>query len=613
MDKFPHSEHQYCKQGVVLKKVSVLLFVTALLFMVLISCNNSSNSDSSVSAELESGSGFITIPSVEYGLNANLFNNVRSSPVSIFYTFQVADRPDADDSPVFVFFNGGPGAATSSNLLSMNTTDRTLCKLVTGDNPDAPNPYSWRKLGNLLYIDAPGTGFSYTHSIFEDPCGNDGRRKHEYIHGLNYNPYIDADLMVRAMLEALAVNNVQGNKVILVGESYGGTRTTLMLNMILFYNNYGEPSDNQVFWDKALPGIVRKHLNEINGNTRKDFTPSEIADLQFGQHIMIQPQLTGWRQTLIAGEMLEKKGSVIYELAEKYHKDPYIPCSESHVKTCFIPLMGGPYLNVLDYVTETLELDPYNFQERKGWTDALEEHTTKSLNSIEVLRRLLGYDPELIIPMYSTYRRNCNAFKYLNTPSSLPDLASAFDSYIPAYAKVTAKSRTVKATPDTSDLAATFGDLESCDAYVKTWDAEQCYAYYMNDAWLNIFFQFYTDWKKIGKFRIDPESDEFGRMFLYNLTVMDVMITNAVYDFMVYSPSVPPSFEGYSEVERVVVDEDLKRFTVYYDQSKPLKDAPPTIERSIYHPLYDASGHAVSISQPELLRADVASFLGIDF
>jgi pimeloyl-ACP methyl ester carboxylesterase len=597
-----------------LEKRSLLSIIVVLVFIfTIISCNSTTEDTDTNSFDIppEHQSGFIQIPSITYSLNCSLFKDIKSSPVSIFYSFQTADRDDFESSPVFVFFNGGPGAATSGNLLSMNTTDRTFSKLVTGEDLDAANPYSWRKLGNLLYIDAPGTGFSYTHSLYNHPCSNDGERYNDYWVGKNYNPYIDADLMVRALLEALRINHVQRNKVILVGESYGGTRTSLMLNMLLLYNNYGKEAADRVFWDESLPAVIKAYYNEISGTVQKEFTPAEIAKLQFGSHILIQPQLTGWRQTRLAGDLLEAKGSIIYQLAEQEKKEAYVPCSESHTSTCYIPLMGGPYLNVLNYVTETLGLDTYNYLEKKGWTDELEAHTAKSLNNLDALRRLLIYDPELISEMYASYRKKNNAYKYLDKVSSTPELVSINDDLVPAFAKAWAKTKTEIFTEET-DFKKVFGELESCDGYIKVWDPDQCYAYYMNMAWINIFFQFWSDWTKIGKFRLDPEADEFGRLFLYNLTVVDVMITNAAYDFMVYSPSLPQSFAGYTEVERVAEDEQTDYFTIYYNQTTRLEGVPATVKRSIFHPSYTDSGHAVSISEPEKLRQDVADFLNID-
>ncbi|ACL04085.1 peptidase S10 serine carboxypeptidase [Desulfatibacillum aliphaticivorans] len=594
-----------------MKKISWVILLLLFLCFLLTGACDLVDDDGHLTPEgvdLISRAGFIKIPSITYSLHHDWFNGVQTSPAHIFYSFQAADVENPEEYPVFVFFNGGPGAATTGNLLSMNTTDRTLSKLVTGDDPDAANPFSWRKIGNLLYIDAPGTGFSYTQGAGGDICDDLGQRMEDYYHGVNFNPYIDADMMVRAMLEALRINDVQAGKVVLVGESYGGVRTSLMLNMLLFYNDYSGPSE-RVFWDNELPDVVRAHLNAINGSLGQDFSPAQIAEMQFGKHVMIQPQLTGWRQTYLTGMMLEEDGSVIDQLADQYGKPRYVRCAESNAITCYIPFMGGPYLTVLDYVSNTLELDGYNFQEPIGWTDSFEEHTTNSLYNLKVLKRLLNYDPELITGMYAEYRQDNNAYKYLNAPTPIPEFVDDNLDLVPAYAKAIAMVKNPVNNIGANDLEDAFGILKGCDAYVKTWDEEQCYAYYMNDAWINLFFQFFGDWSKIGKYRIDPEADEYGRLFLYNLAVADVMITNAAYDFMVYSPSVPPSFEGYDEVNRVEADAQHEAFTIYYQDSTLRQDLPETSSRTIYHPAYDSSGHAVSITQPEKLRRDVANFV----
>src|SRR5688572_4178976 len=76
----------------------------------------------------------------------------------LFYAFQSADYPD--DAPVLVFFNGGPGIATTSVLMAFGTGPFTLAPTPTDDPPHA-NPHSYTSFGNLLYVDARQTGFSY--------------------------------------------------------------------------------------------------------------------------------------------------------------------------------------------------------------------------------------------------------------------------------------------------------------------------------------------------------------------------------------------------------------------------------------------------------------------
>lgn len=64
---------------------------------------------------------------------------------------------------VNVFFNGGPGGATSSGLMSLYTSCFTLNNQIDigGGVAYITNPVPWTRLGHLLYIDTRQTGFSY--------------------------------------------------------------------------------------------------------------------------------------------------------------------------------------------------------------------------------------------------------------------------------------------------------------------------------------------------------------------------------------------------------------------------------------------------------------------
>ncbi|KAJ5763812.1 Peptidase S10 serine carboxypeptidase [Penicillium manginii] len=72
-----------------------------------------------------------------------------------FWLFKTEDVAYDDD--LIIWFNGGPGC---SSLIGMTTGNGPLS--FVGNSTDlALNPYSWTKLGHVLYVDQPvGTGFS---------------------------------------------------------------------------------------------------------------------------------------------------------------------------------------------------------------------------------------------------------------------------------------------------------------------------------------------------------------------------------------------------------------------------------------------------------------------
>lgn len=148
----------------------------------------------------------------------------QSMGAKMFYRF-VSAQNDPKNAPVIVLFNGGPGA-TSMFLMSFGTGPTSLDL----DDPTAPakaNPWSLSSLGNLLYIDARGAGFSYFTN--EDDATNSTA-----FSVANFNPTVDAADFVRVVLRVLhdqpALSN---NPVVLLGESYGGARSALMLDLLL--------------------------------------------------------------------------------------------------------------------------------------------------------------------------------------------------------------------------------------------------------------------------------------------------------------------------------------------------------------------------------------------
>ncbi len=88
-------------------------------------------------------------------------SSLQTSSARTFYAFTPADDLP-EEAPVFVFFNGGPGSATSAGLLSYGTGHYSLPSDLSGPNLTA-NPSSWAQMGNLLYFDTRQAGFFLLH------------------------------------------------------------------------------------------------------------------------------------------------------------------------------------------------------------------------------------------------------------------------------------------------------------------------------------------------------------------------------------------------------------------------------------------------------------------
>jgi hypothetical protein len=178
----------------------------------------------------------------------------------IFYSFHPADDCQAS-RPLAVLFNGGPGVSTAP-LMTLNTGPFALASYRGGEV--APNPHSWTRFANLLYVDARLTGFSYDLAPFAG----------------TYTWHADTALFVRVLLRFLAEHlELRANRVALVGESYGGTRATRMLDVLL---HYGERAGAE------LESEIQAHYDAVFDAAGQHVPPDVIAQ-QFGHQVLIQP------------------------------------------------------------------------------------------------------------------------------------------------------------------------------------------------------------------------------------------------------------------------------------------------------------------------------------
>ncbi len=456
----------------------------------------------------------------------------------------------------------------------------------------------------------PWTGFSYNYG-YVLPCGEAYRG---LINANTFNCFVDADLMVRAMLEALRTCNAADHRVYIVGESYGGTRATLMLNMLLFPGNYrGDPTVDHLFKDKNLVQGIEAHYRNAFG--MENPSPKEIAQKQFTKVVLVQPQLTGEYYNVEAGKMFSADNSIIDQLWAKHNPkevEKWDRGGKSGSERC---------MKAIGYVQKQLLLDPYFVDKNEGFTDALEHHATRGLMRADVLSKLLNLQGPAYLKTVSGFspavRDKDGAYiKCIGSScSALADLIEEIfgEELLPPQPAVRMDDDipSIPIESEGYDLRNYLGRLNgTCDAYFKAWDKMLCFIYCIDSVDSSL-----VSW--IGRRyaeKINPDSVIYGEMFLHNLAVTDVMITNADKDIMVYSPAVPPSLKHYDEiVSAVVLDEANSLFTVYY-QPGIIEQIDPdsTLDRrTVYHPSYTDCGHAVSVAKPEELRKDMAFFLGL--
>eukprot|EP00258_Populus_trichocarpa_P042621 XP_024458640.1 serine carboxypeptidase-like 18 isoform X1 [Populus trichocarpa] len=84
--------------------------------------------------------------------------------VQLFYYFIESERSPKDD-PLVLWLTGGPGCSALSGIIyEIGPLSFDYAKSSGGGKPVfALNPYSWTKIANIIFVDAPvGTGFSYS-------------------------------------------------------------------------------------------------------------------------------------------------------------------------------------------------------------------------------------------------------------------------------------------------------------------------------------------------------------------------------------------------------------------------------------------------------------------
>jgi hypothetical protein len=103
---------------------------------------------------------------------------------------------------------------------------------------------------------------------------------------------------------------------------------------------------------------------------------------------------------------------------------------------------------------------------------------------------------------------------------------------------------------------------------------------------------------------------ESGSQFLANLRYVRTFITHARYDPSIYAPAIPAvlSWEGFA----VTMDSSPRPGIArpgWFTVSLPADANDPAMTVEVRFPLYDQSGHEVSVTQPADLASDVQAWL----
>lgn len=564
------------------------------------------------SSRLINKSGFIEIEPISFYFHQNGSQlDLVSSRALLWYTFQRSNR-DPKQNPLFVFFNGGPGSATSQGLLSYNTSRMSVDPNMNGGVEVGLNPVSWTRLGNLLYIDARQTGFSY--NLMENPQDEDARRKE--FDAQNFNPFFDAADFIRVVLRFLSDHPaIQKNPVIIVGESYGGLRSTVMLHILLNYSDYA--NGKEIYQDKALVQEIQSHYNIVFPEYKDKVVPPEVIAKQFGRQILIEPAVTEY-QDKIAGEMFEQEGSFLYQIAREEAVE-YIPCSEQPPCDC-CPCI--PFDNGLTFLDSVAQRDYYNYTQPRDWMSDLFNGAGQKILYTYNLKNLTRSNVLGIDLLYASNR--ANAYKVIDTEykgglmienEECSCARVKTKTKLPIFEQLRRKSEARRLAKMKEEMVygkevITHGNIEEVYGVLNPWDRYFIgLSYYVNDA-------FYENIAIDQGYDIDLYKPRYGRMFLKNVSFVKTFITNAAYDVIVYSAATPKALSLHKDILEGVAHNTSPQPGVDRPGWMELKykpgafpDIPDLETRTIRFPIYSISCHSVPITQPKELFSDVSIWL----
>src|SRR5262249_17810600 len=152
------------------------------------------------------------------------------------------------------------------------------------------NPASWTRFANTLYIDERQSGFSYGLL----PAGTDDPTALKFCVTTEFE---DAADFVRVLLAFQTAHPaLEKNPVVLVGESYGGTRPPAMLAMPL--RSPGPAAKGAA----DLADVIRAHYPRVFPDVTGD-VPEATAATQFGHVVLIEPLVAGHAQWALQMQM----------------------------------------------------------------------------------------------------------------------------------------------------------------------------------------------------------------------------------------------------------------------------------------------------------------------
>ncbi|HET8942074.1 MAG TPA: peptidase S10 [Rudaea sp.] len=331
---------------------------------------------------------------------------------SIFYVAYFRQRVESARRPLTFLYNGGPGSSTV--WLHMGAFGpRRVVTLDDKHTPAAPyrvvnNDYSLLDASDLVFIDAPGTGFSRLLAIEQDKSkqAEKMKQRRKEFYGVDE----DARAFSQFINKFLTQYGRWNSPKYLFGESYGTTRSAVLANML-------ETEDSIDLNGVVLLSQILSFSNDIdvppllNPGVDQSYAlalPTYAATAWYHHKLAQQPAqlvpflkqvehfaLTDYLQALAAGSTLDPAAK--HAMAQKLHDYTGLPVA--YIEKANLRVSGGEFEKTLqedadlttgrldtrfsgpsmDPLSQTSQYDPQSAGISSAYISAFNDYARKQL------------------------------------------------------------------------------------------------------------------------------------------------------------------------------------------------------------------------------------------